>query len=161
MVKKLTLELPVHLRKFFMYEYGGVEVVKSGRTEHVIQVDKSSELGKLIHLIARPIPYTQADRKLQGSTLSILYYAREKVYEVPDQKIPLLQKMLDEIFRRTLICEVRSVHELTGADYGPFVTMFLKRCTITPDEDIEFQTARKIYRDYLEKIEKKNQKIYA
>ena len=161
MIKKLTVEVPVHLRKFFMAEYDGVEVQKGAKTEYVINVEKSSEVGKLIHLIARPIPFTQERRELDGSKLSILYYTREKAYEVPVDKLKLLSQQLDEIFRRTLICEVRSVHEITGSDYSPHVKRVLERRGIMPDVDIDFQTARKVYRDYLEKNARKNQKIYA
>ncbi len=161
MVKKLTVELPVHLRKFYMVEYDGVEVQKGNKTEYVINVEKSSEVGKLIHLIARPIPFTQERREFEGSKLSILYSAREKAYEVPVDKLKLLSLQLDEIFRRTMICEVRSVHEVTGGDYAPFVKQVLNRRGIEIDVDIDYQTARKIYRDYLEKIAKKNQKISA
>lgn len=161
MVKKLTLELPVYLRKFFMYEYDGVTLERGERVEYVINIEKNSELGKLVHLVARPIPFTQKRVEVKGSALSILYYAREKPYEVPIEKMPLLVRQMDEIFRRTLICEVRGVHEMVGTDYSMFVKQVLARREIMPDIDIDFQTARKIYRDYIEKIAKKNQKISA
>lgn len=161
MIRKVTLEVPVHLRKFYMHEYGGIEVEKNKRVEYVIQAEKHTELGNLIHLVCRHIPYNQPERKIEGSCLSIMYSTREKAYEIPNDKIGHIKRALDEIFRRTLICEVRSVHELCGGDYRPHIKQFLQRRGIEEDIDINLDTARKIYRDYISRVDKKNRKIYA
>jgi hypothetical protein len=127
-----------------------------------IQVQKHSELGKLIHLITRPIPYTQKPEKVSGeNALCIRYYSHVQSLEIDNEKLPMLVGYLDELFRRTMICEVRGGHELTGADYGPLVARFLKRRGIERDIDIDYQTARKVYRDYIAKNNRKMAKIYA
>ena len=59
MNKKLVIGLPAYLKKFYVAEYGGEQVEKAGKVETVIRVEKSSELGKLIHLVALPILTTQ------------------------------------------------------------------------------------------------------
>ncbi|GAB2798755.1 hypothetical protein GCM10027275_50470 [Rhabdobacter roseus] len=162
MTKKIAIALPLYLKKFFLYEYQGYQVERPNGSLDEIHVDKTSELGKLIHLVSRPIPFTQAAHKPTGAgVLSIRYYVREKIYEVPVEKLPLLAYQMEEIFRRTLICEVRGVHDVVGGDYGPYVARVLERRGIVRDVDLDYQTARKIYRDHLEKNKKKQAKIFA
>ena len=158
MVKTLHLPLPEHLRKFFMFEYDGYKK-KNGYLE--IKIDKNSELGKLIHLISRPIPFSQKSTKASLGTLSIRYYTHVQSFDVPTEKIPLLITLMDEIFRRTLIHEVRGAQELAGCNFGPLVSAFMKRRGIEKDVDVDFETMRKVYRDYVRKTNMKMQKIYA
>ncbi|PQA59165.1 hypothetical protein [Siphonobacter curvatus] len=151
MLKTLTLEVPKHLKKFFENgEYGPAD--QKGR----LQIEKWSEIGRLLHLVSRTIPFTQKVRETSGSTITLAYHLREKAYEIPYDKIPDLVRQLDEIFRRTLICEVRRVHELAGGDYSPFIRDFLTRYDIDTAEDCDWEVIRKIYRDYLQRIEKVN-----
>ena len=161
MNKKLVIGLPSYLKKFYVAEYGGEQIEKSGKVETVIRVEKSSELGKLIHLVARPILTTQSYPKPDGETLTLLYYSRKKSYVVPAEKVAGLVKQMEEIFRRTIICEVRGVHEESGTDYGKYLARCLERRGIEKDIDIDFDNVRKIYRDYIQKIERKNQNILA
>ncbi|MCE7061257.1 hypothetical protein [Dyadobacter sp. CY343] len=159
MVKKIVITLPAHVKKFFLFEYSGY-VRKNGVDE--IHVDKNSELGKLLHLISRPIPYTQLTGKATAAgSLSIRYYTHIQSFEVPIDKLPLLVHYMDEMFRRSLIYEVRGAQELTGADYGPLITSFLKRRGIEKDIDVDWQTLRKVYRDYVMKTNRKMAKSYA
>ena len=158
MIKTVHVHLPVHIKKFFIFEYGGY-LKKNGHAE--IHIDKNSELGKLIHLISRPIPFTQAVTSSSPDTLSIRYYTHVQAFDVPADKMSLLVTMMDEIFRRTLIHEVRGAHELVGCDYGPLITSFLKRRGIEKDIDVDWQVMRKVYRDYIAKTNRKMQKIYA
>lgn len=158
MVKTIHVVLPTHLKKFFIHEYQGY-VKKNGFDE--IHVDKNSEIGKLIHLVSRPIPFTQEVIKPSKDTLSIRYYTHVQSFDVPNFKLAILALQLDEIFRRTIICEVRGGHELTGCEYGPLVAQCLKRRGIERDVDVDYQTIRKIYRDYITKNNSKMAKIYA
>jgi len=150
MLKRLTLQVPKYLRKFIEGEYKGA----NGQ----VQVEKWSELGKLIHLVSRSYPFPIAHVRATGSTITISYYCREKSYEVPPDKLPDLVHQLDEIFRRSLICEVRKVHELAGGAYGPYVRSFLDRYGIEADVDVDFETMRKVYRDYLARNGRENEK---
>lgn len=163
MVKLITLNVPVHVKKFFYFEYNGYCRKKRNNEEiEEIHVDRSSELGRLIYLISRPIPFPQTHPKPSGAgALSVRYYTREKLYEIPADKVELLVKQMEEIFRRTIICEVRGVHDVCGGDYGPFVAQALERRGIVRDVDIDYQTVRKMYRDYAEKIAIQNRKIFA
>lgn len=159
MVKKIVLTLPVHVKKFFLFEYGGY-TKKNGVDE--IHVDKNSELGKLIHCISRPIPFTQKRiTSTSPGALSIRYYTHVQAMEVPNDKLALLAQVMDEIFRRSVICEVRGGHELAGCDYGPLVSAALIRRGIERDVDVDFQTVRKMYRDYITKNNRKTEKSYA
>ena len=159
MVKKIVVNLAPHVKKFFMFEYGGYQK-KSGLFE--IHVDKHSELGKMIHLISRPIPFTQKPKTIRvAGDLSIRYYTHIQSMEIPNEKLPLLSTYMDEIFRRTMIAEVRGAQDWSGSDYGPLVTEFLKRRGIERDIDVDFQTMRKVYRDYIMKNNRKTAKSYA
>lgn len=158
MVKTIHVQLPVHIKKFFMHEYNGYQK-KNGHDE--IYVERSSGVGKLVHLCSRPIPYTQPMVKSTAQTLSIRYYVHVQSMEVANDKLPLLSMYLDDLFRTILIAEVAGGHELTGCDYGPLVAKFLMRRGIERDVDIDFQTARKIYRDHIAKKNRKTAKMYA
>lgn len=161
MVKKIAITLPVHVKKFFLFEYNGYQK-KNGIDE--IHIDKNSELGKLIHLISRPIPFTQKvekDKAQAVGRLHIRYYSHIQALEVDTDKLALLAVYMDEMFRRSLINEVRGGHELTGCDYGPLVALFLKRRGIERDIDVDYQTMRKVYRDYIFKNNRKMEKSYA
>ncbi|KAB7728011.1 hypothetical protein F5984_19850 [Rudanella paleaurantiibacter] len=150
MKKRLTLQVPKYLKKFLEGEFKG----QNGE----IHVEKWSELGKLIHLVSRSYPFPIAPVRAGGNTISISYYCREKSFEVPPDKMHALGNQLEEIFRRSLICEVRKVHEMAGGNYGPYIRQFLERYGIEPDVDVDFETIRKIYRDYLARNGRENEK---
>lgn len=161
MVKKIVVTLPLHVKKFFLYEYGGYQ--KSNGMDE-IQVDKRSELGRLLYLVSRPIPFTQKTRKDKTKSpglLSIRYYSHVQAMEIDVDKLPILAVYMDEMFRRSMIYEVRGAHELTGADYGPLITAFLNRRGIERDIDCDSQTMRKVYRDYISKTNRKVAKSFA
>ncbi|MCK8493800.1 hypothetical protein M0L20_18180 [Spirosoma sp. RP8] len=150
MLKRLTLTVPKYLKKFLEGEFEA----QAG----ILHVEKWSEIGSLMNLVSRSYPFPMSVEKPSGTTVIISYYCREKSYEVPPDKIPALTKQLDEIFRRSLICEVRKVHELAGGNYGPYVRTFLERYSIEADVDVDFETMRKVYRDYLARNGRKNGK---
>ena len=156
MVKRIKLKVPIYVKKFIEGENGW-----DGRG--IVKVDKKSELGWLIHAISRSIPYNYTYPSIDKgeNVLTIQYTTYEKVYDVPPEKVESLARQLNEIFRSALINEVRGKHELIGGDYGPYVTNFLERYGIIPDVDVNWQSMRKIYRDYLESVAKKRQKIFA
>lgn len=158
MIKTIHVTLPVYLKKFYMHEYYGYET-KEGFAE--IHINKHSELGKLVHLSSRPIPYTQKAVMTSDSTLSIRYYSHVQAVDVPNEKLEILAGVMDEIFRRTIICEVRGGQELTGCNYGILVGKCLERRGIERDIDIDFQTVRKVYRDYISKNKRRIAKRYA
>lgn len=155
MLKKLTLAVPKHLKKFLESPEFGAP------TDSGIHVEKWSTVGRIIHSVSRPIPYTVPYAKPTGTTITISYYCREKVYDVPPDKLLEVVRLLDEIFRLTLISEVRKAHELTGGDYSQHIRTFLDRYQIERDVDIDWETIRKVYRDYLVRVERKRQKSYA
>lgn len=172
MLKRLTLQVPKYLKKFLEGEFDG----EGG----VVHVEKWSEIGSLIHLVSRSYPFPLTIDRPSGTTITISYYCREKSYDIPPDKMPHLVRQLDEIFRRSLNCEVRKVHEMAGGNYGPYVRTFIERYVrsrnrylkrartyvrtfierygIIADVDVEFETMRKIYRDYLARIDRKNAK---
>ncbi|MEZ0484294.1 hypothetical protein [Fibrella aquatica] len=150
MLKTLTLSVPKYLQKFLVGEYSG--------EENRIHVEKWSQLGSLIDLVSRSYPFPLPIQQVRGTSIQITYYCREKSYDIPPDKYPALVRSMDELFRRAMICEVRKVHEMAGGAYGPYVRSFLDRYDITADVDCDFETMRKIYRDYLARNDRKNTK---
>jgi hypothetical protein len=163
MEKRITIELPSYLKKFFLFEYDGFQTQKAGQDPRdEIKVAKTSELGKQLQLIIQPIPFLQQYEPPKGSgALTINYTTRGKIDEVDIDRLAGLIRVMDETFRRTLIAEVRGIHALTRSDYSPFIEAFLERRGIIRDVEIEFETARKIYRDYMDQLSKKRQKTFA
>lgn len=156
MLKTLKISVPAYLKNFYEND---VEyyVNETG----IMVVHRWSELGNLIHLACRAIPYQVSYPEQTGKMLMIGYRTREKSYWVEPSKLNDLRRQLDEIFRRTLIAEVRVMHLEHGGDYTAHIRSFCKRHNIYPDEDASWEQLRKIYRDFLSKAEKKNAKKYA
>lgn len=156
MLKTLTISVPAYLKCFFEND---VEYYVN--EQGVIVVHRWSELGNLIHLASRAIPYQVNYPVQDGKKITIGYRTREKSYWVEPSKVTDLKRQLDEIFRRTLISEVRALHLECGGDYTLHIRAFCERHNIYADEDASWEQLRKIYRDFLAKCEKKNAKSYA
>ncbi|WP_020603129.1 hypothetical protein [Spirosoma spitsbergense] len=153
MRKKITLSVPRYLKRYLLNaEFGQL-------VDGALYVGGRSFIGSYISSVARPIPFVMPRPDLSGTKLVIWYSCRERTHEVPPEKLASLVKSLDEQFRRSLICEVRALHELCGGDYSKFIRNFLARYGIEPDVDIDFDTVRKIYRDYLERVDKSNREL--
>jgi hypothetical protein len=154
-IKKLELPLPLHLKKFLEYEYE----TRNG----VIHVEKSSWLGHMIYLSSFHIPFTQPPVKITGTSVNIQYYNREKVRDVPNDKIQDLVKQIDEQFRFALRVYVSGLRYNLQCDYSPFIDQFLKLIDFNTDglPEKDWEGIRKIYRDYEAKVAKKNQKRFA
>ncbi|UHG93381.1 hypothetical protein [Spirosoma oryzicola] len=150
MLKRITLPVPVYLKKFLEGEYNA----QTG----VIKVEKSSQIGQLINLVSRPYPLAIPARPVPGTSVTFAYYCREKSYDIAPDKLVAMVRQLEEIFRTAMIFEVRKVHELVGGDYAPHIRQFLDRYDIKRDVDIDWETVRKIYRDYLNRNDRKNRK---
>lgn len=153
MRKKIVLSVPRYLKKYLLNaEFGQV-------VDGALYVGSRSFIGSYISSVARPIPFIMPRPDLSGTKLVIWFSCRERTHEVPPEKLANLVKSLDEQFRRSMICEVRALHELCGGDYSKFIRNFLSRYGIEPDVDMDFDTVRKIYRDYLERIDKSNREV--
>lgn len=152
-LKKLVLPLPAHLKKFLEYQF---EVRKDS-----IHIEKSSWLGSMIHLSSVYVPYTQKHLEYKGEKVTLQYYMREKVFDVPNDKIPTIVNQIDETFRLSLINYVVGLRKTLQSDYSPFIAEYLQMIGYEPDEEKEWEKIRKIYRDYEEKTAKKNQKRFA
>lgn len=151
MLRTVRIPVPKYLKKFLEYEFEA--------HDGVIQVERWSELGNLIHYGSRYYPFPLVVDRAGVGGVTIAFYSREKSFELPPDKLPDLARQLDEIFRRSLICEVRRVHELTGGNYGDHVRAFLDRYGILGDIDVDYETMRKVYRDYLARTERKNHRF--
>lgn len=150
MIKRITLPVPIYLKKFLEGEYNA--------TEGVIKIEKWSQIGQLINLVSRPYPLPIKPKLVTGSTVTFQYYCREKSYEIAPDKHLAMVRQLEETFRTAMIFEVRKIHEVAGGDYSPHVRHFLDRYHIKRDVDIDWETVRKIYRDYLNRNDRKNRK---
>lgn len=153
MRKRLSLQVPRYLKKYLLHpEFGQV-------VDGELFVHGRSFIGSYISSVARPMPFVMPKPDLSATRLTIWYSCRERTHEVPQEKLANLVKSLDEQFRRALICEVRALHELCGGDYSKFIRNFLGRYEILADVDVDFETVRKIYRDYLDRVDKSNREL--
>ncbi|MVM35285.1 hypothetical protein GO755_35010 [Spirosoma sp. HMF4905] len=149
MRKKVVISVPKHLKKYLLNpEFGSIE------PDGGLYVGGRSLIRAQISSMIVAIPYVYQRVEPSGNNLTIWYSCRDKTHEVPPEKISILAKALDELFRRSLIIEVRALHGLCGGDYSRFIRSFLERYQIEPDVDVDFETIRKIYRDYLERVDK-------
>jgi len=162
MIKEITLCVPKYVKKFILSE-PDYEYIAPG----VIKVPRLSELGHLIHGFSRTIPYTQPiqENLMTRSTelISIKYNCKKKAFDIPVQRYSAMVAFLTEQFRASLIREVAVLHELHSEDdYGWMVRFFLERRGVIVDDaqekDMEWDTAKKIYRDHLSRMQEKNAK---
>jgi len=162
MIKEITLCVPKYVKKFILSE-PDYECI----SDNVIKVPRLSELGHLINGFSRTIPYTQPiqEHSLTKSTelLTFKYNCKKKAFDIPVQRYSVLVAFLNEQFRASLIREVTVIHSLhNDDDYGWMVRFFLKQRGVIVDDaqekDMEWETAKKIYRDHLSRINEKNAK---
>lgn len=166
MIKEIALSLPRYVVKYILSEpdYNLVDcTTRSGVP--IVHVPKVSEIGRLIACVSRTIAYTQPviDRPVpRGYELvRFRYNCKKKAFDVPLEKLPELEAVLIEQFRASLVKEVSAIHyEHPSENYGWMVRSFLTRRRIVIDDagdkDIEWDTAKKIYRDHLSRIQEKN-----
>lgn len=159
MHKTISLIVPRHVKKFILSEEG------YRLQPDAVYVPKRSEIGEMIFAASMTISYTQLAevRELpKGSEwITFRYNCKKKSFDVPTEKYRHLEAFLIEHFRGALIKEVAAIHYVHPfEDYAWIVRSFLDRRGIITDDaaekDIEWDTAKKIYRDYLETIQKKN-----
>lgn len=162
MIKEITLCVPRYVKKFIVSE-PDYECIAS----NVIKVPRLSELGHLIHGFSRTIPYTQIFPKEEvpktSDLLTVRYNCKKKAFDVPVQRYTALVAFLTEQFRASLIREVTIIHTLHSEDdYGWMVRLFLERRGVVVDDaqekDMEWERAKKIYRDHLARTQGKNAK---
>lgn len=162
MIKEITLCVPRYVKKFIVSEPDYQSI-----SENVIVAPRLSELGHLIHGFSRTIPYTQLYPKPEVSKtmelLTVRYNCKKKAFDVPVQRYTALVAFLTEQFRASLIREVTLLHSVHSEDdYGWMVRVFLERRGVivddAQDKDIEWERAKKIYRDHLARTQEKNAK---
>lgn len=158
MLKKIEIPTAIHLKKFIEAEY--IQFIDA---KGYIRVDRRTELGKLIHFVSDvdPFPKKYVPPK-NVPLLKLSYYDESYSRYFPVSKIEEFNSLIDEMFRRAMICEVRGVHAKSKTtNYTELVRDFIERYGIEADIDIEFETLRKVYRDYQSKIFRKFQKNFS
>ncbi len=162
MIKEITLCVPKYVYKFLLSEPDYQEI-----GQNLIKIPRLSELGHKIYLVSRRIPYNQIITPVQPTkntvNLTVQYLCKDKTFDVPVEKYPALTASLIELFRASLIREVSAIHTVhPDLDYEWIVKSFrARRGIITSDsldKDIEWDALKKIYRDHLARIDKKNSK---
>ena len=155
MDKILRVPVAPYLKKYFESENAEVlEVIGSAK---YIRAHGNTEIGNLIALVSSQVGGSVAHPRLEKGMcyLSFIYYARNKKRNVMESKIPELAKQLDKMFRNRL-CTYVAVHSLAfDGPYLAHVVRFLELNNIVVDVDISKEMARKMYRDYLERNERK------
>lgn len=150
-----ALNLPSHLKKYVETKYG---IDKKGN----LKVTKCSTFGTFISFGLRTITFPQSkniDKKLPY--IIIKYFDPSLSKFLPNDSDKAIVEFIDDLFREELKAFVAGSHQADGEHYTKYVWVFLERYGIVRDEDIESDTAKKIYRDYLEKIQKNNQKVFS
>ena len=160
MIKEITLCVPRYVKKFIVSEPDYERI-----SSNIIKAPRLSELGHLIHGFSRTIPFTQIFPEQQVpksmELLTVRYNCKKKAFDVPTQRYSVLVAFLTEQFRASLIREVTILHSVHSEDdYGWMVRIFLERRGVivddAQDKDMEWERAKKIYRDHLERTQKKN-----
>jgi hypothetical protein len=153
--KYYALNMPLHLKKFIETKFG---IDKKGN----IKLVKCSTFGTFVMFGLRTITYPQRkDIDKLKPYIIIKYFDQSLSKFLPNDCDESIIEFVDRQFREELIAFVAGSHEADGEDYTKYVWRFLDRYSIVRDEDIESETARKIYRDYLEKLQKFNQKLFS
>jgi hypothetical protein len=159
MIKEITISVPKYVYKFLLSE-SDYDHLGTG----TILAPKKSELGELIYCMSKMIDYNQVFvtpvQTKSHEVLTIQYKCKKKAFDVPVDRYAALTAFLNEQFRASLIREVSAIHAMHGGwDYSWAVRSFLGRRNIIvndcQDKDIDFETAKKIYRDYLERVRKR------
>lgn len=159
MIKEITISVPKYVYKFLLSESDYQHLGAS-----VILAPQKSELGKLIVCMSKMIDYNQVfetpSKTKSTEVLTIRYKCKKKAFDVPVERYASLAAFLNEQFRASLIREVSAIHAMHGgSDYGWMVRAFLTRRNIivsdSLDKDIEWEAVKKIYRDYLNTVNKR------
>ena len=154
--KRIDIEVPIHIKKFIEKEY-----CQHLDADGTLKCDKRTYLGKLIHFSLQIDAFPKRMEKPKGPVLKIVYFDERYSAYFPHSKIAEFQALLHQMFRESLINYVRSIHSYSNkSDYTVFIRQFLERYEIDPVEEIDFQSLRKIYRDYITRIEKNYQKSF-
>lgn len=148
--KDLKVPVPIYVKKYLESEFG---LDEQGR----VFANQASILGRILNTVVVDCPYPVVYDNVQGSLVTIRFMYRSKSACVPKRKVEELSNLLRGLFDVALISEARAVHGIVGR-YDKAVFGFLTRYGIEIDVDIQEDTARSIYRNYLERIEKKRQK---
>lgn len=151
MIKRIQIPVPIHIKKFIEGEYVQ-QIDKKG----YCRIDKRSHLGKLITFVSKVDPFPKRyEPPKNATTLNLAYYDKSYSTYFPVDKIDDFNVLLEDYFKQSLICEVRAIHAKSNQEnYSEFVRSFILRYGIVPDVDVDFETIRKIYRDYQAKIHK-------
>ncbi|WP_031527013.1 hypothetical protein [Dyadobacter crusticola] len=159
MIKEITLSVPKYVYKFLLSE-PDYDHLGPG----VILAPQKSEIGKLIVCMSKMIHYNQTfetpAKTKSNEILTIRYKCKKKAFDVPVDRYAALSAFFIEQFRASLIREVSAVHLLHGGwDYGWCVRSFLARRNIVVsdslDKDMEWEAAKKIYRDHRQELDSK------
>lgn len=162
MIKQITLTVPKYVKKFIISEPDYLVL-----PDDVIKVPRLTEMGHLIHGFSRTINYTQkfpeVEVKKKFTELTLRYSCKKKGFDVPVQRYTALAAFLNEQFRASLIREVTMLHRIhCEDDYSWMVRSFLDHRGVIVDDaqekDMEWEAAKKIYRDHLSRIQEKNTK---
>lgn len=160
MIKEITLSVPKYVKRFLMSESDYEQVSNS-----IIRVPRRTEIGQLIFGFSRIIPETEEVQERivpKGyEVITFRYNCKKKAYDVPFARYTAITACLIQVFRSSLIREVSAIHSLRCEDdYGWIVRFFLSRRGISVDDaedkDIEWEAVKKIYRDHLDRVSKKN-----
>jgi hypothetical protein len=150
-----ALNLPAHLKKYVETKYG---VDKKGN----LKLTKCSTFGTFVLFGMRTITFPQSKKIDKGLPYIVIKYFDPSLSKfLPSDSDEAIIEFIDRQFREELVAFVAGSHEADGEHYTKYVWNYLNRYGIVRDEDIESDTAKKIYRDYLEKIQKNNQKVFS
>ncbi|GLU54456.1 hypothetical protein Dfri01_39170 [Dyadobacter frigoris] len=162
MIKEITLSVPKYVKKFIISEPDYDHLA-----DGIIKVPRLTEMGHLIHGFSRTINYTQkfteVEVKKKFAPITLRYTCKKKGFDVPVQRYTALAAFLNEQFRASLIREVTMLHRIhCEDDYSWMVRSFLDHRGVIVDDaqekDMEWEAAKKIYRDHLSRIQVKNTK---
>lgn len=145
----------IHLKYYVESKYG---IDKGGNVKLAKCSSFCIHVFGLLRTISFPMP-KQINKELP--IVKLKYFEESFSKFLPNDADSSIVEFLDRQFREELIAFVSGCHQKDGEEYTIYVWQFLERYNIVRDEHILGETARKIYRDYLEKNLKNHQKFFS
>lgn len=148
MSKPTVFAIPVraHVRQFLLKEFG----------PEPWQIHQNTFMGRTVRMKVEKLPYRQLDRPepIVGSVLRLTLPTALKHYTLTSSSAKEVGEMLDKFFQQQMIQFVKGQVAVTQNERAA-LRSFYKLYDINPS-DYDLEEARKVYRDYKDKVLREN-----
>lgn len=148
MSKPTVYSIPVraHVRQFLLKEFG----------QDIWQIHQNTFLGRTVRMKLEKLPYRQLHRPelATGSVVRLTLPTALKHYTLTPESAKEVGEMLDKFFQQQMIQFVKGQVAVTQNERAA-LRSFYKLYDINPS-DYDLEEARKVYRDYKDKVLREN-----